>query len=131
MLFSATISSSVAKLAKLSLDKPLQVKVDPIFNVAETLQHEFVRLRPSREHEREAVLLSLVTRTFTSKVIVFLASKRHAHRVKVLFGLFGLKAAELHGNLTQQQRLQVCAPHHDCVKGARVCPCVGLCDSST
>ena len=106
MLFSATISSSVAKLAKLSLSKPLQVKVDPLFNVADSLQQEFVRLRPSKEHEREAVLLSLVTRTFTSRAIVFLASKKLAHRVKVLFGLFGLKAAELHGNLTQQQRLQ-------------------------
>ena len=106
MLFSATISSSVAKLAKLSLDKPIQVKVDPIFNVADNLQQEFVRLRPAREFEREAVLLSLVTRTFTSRTIVFLASKKHAHRMHILFGLFGLRAAELHGNLTQQQRLQ-------------------------
>ena len=106
LLFSATISSSVASLAKLSLDAPVQVKVDPTFNVAETLQQEFVRLKPSKEHEREAVLLSLCSRTFTSKVIIFLSSKVHAHRVKILFGLFGLVAAELHGNLTQTQRLQ-------------------------
>ena len=106
MLFSATITSNVAKLAALSLDKPLQIKVDALLNVADNLSQEFVRLRPSKEHEREAVLLSLVTRTFTSRTIVFLASKKHAHRVHVLFGLFGLKAAELHGNLTQVQRLQ-------------------------
>lgn len=74
--------------------------------MAESLQQEFVRLRPNKEHEREAVLLSLCTRTFTSRTIIFLASKVHAHRVKVLFGLFGLVAAELHGNLTQTQRLQ-------------------------
>jgi hypothetical protein len=55
LLFSATITSNVAKLATLSLEKPLQVKVDPIFNVADSLQQEFVRLRPSKEHEREAV----------------------------------------------------------------------------
>ena len=52
MLFSATITSDVASLAKLSLEAPLQVKVDPLFNVAQTLQQEFVRLRPAREHER-------------------------------------------------------------------------------
>ena len=106
LLFSATITSSVASLAKLSLHKPMQVKVDPIFNVAETLQQEFVRLRPNNEHEREGVLLALVTRVFTSRTIIFVASKKYAHRAKVLFDLFGLNAAELHGNLTQQQRLQ-------------------------
>jgi ATP-dependent RNA helicase DDX27 len=106
MLFSATISSAVLSLAKLSLDAPLQLKVDPTFNVAETLQQEFVRLRPQKEHEREAVLLALASRTFTSHTIIFLPTKVIAHRLKVLFGLFGLRAAELHGNLTQTQRLQ-------------------------
>ena len=106
MLFSATITASVATLANLSLNAPLQVKVDPLFNVATKLRQEFVRLRPSKEHEREAVLLSLVTRTFLKRAIIFLSSKKHAHRIKIIFGLLGLRAAELHGNLTQLQRLQ-------------------------
>ena len=33
--------------------------------------------------------------------------KVEAHRLKILFGLSGLKAAELHGNLTQAMRLDV------------------------
>ena len=33
--------------------------------------------------------------------------KVEAHRLKILFGLSGLKTAELHGNLTQAQRLDV------------------------
>ena len=106
LLFSATISSDVAKLAGLALDKPLQIKVDPTFSPAQTLQQEFVRLKPSKEHEREATLLSLATRTFRTRTIVFLGSKAQAHRTKVLFGLAGLRAAELHGNLTQLQRLE-------------------------
>lgn len=36
-------------------------------------------------------------------------TKQAAHRLKILFGLAGLKAAELHGNLTQVQRLDVCS----------------------
>lgn len=32
-------------------------------------------------------------------------TKQDAHRLKILFGLAGFKAAELHGNLTQAQRL--------------------------
>jgi hypothetical protein len=34
-------------------------------------------------------------------------TKHSAHRLKIMFGLSGMKAAELHGNLTQAQRLEV------------------------
>ncbi|KAK7859215.1 dead-box atp-dependent rna helicase 28 [Quercus suber] len=54
---------------------------------------------------QEAVLLALCSKTFTSKVIIFSGTKQAAHRLKILFGLAGLKATELHGNLTQIQRL--------------------------
>lgn len=113
LLFSATISSEVASVANVALNRPLQVKIDTLNNVADTLQQEFVRLRPQKEHEREAILLSLVSRTYLQRVIVFLSSKVHAHRIKILFGLSGLTAAELHGNLTQQQRLQAVEDFRD------------------
>lgn len=38
-------------------------------------------------------------------------TKEAAHRFKILFGLAGFKAAELHGNLTQIQRLDVSNLH--------------------
>ena len=47
-----------------------------------------------------------MSRTFKERAIVFFAAKKSCHRAKILFGLAGLPAAELHGNLTQQQRLQ-------------------------
>lgn len=106
MFFSATISENVAALANMSLNSPVQVKVDRLYSNSTRLQQEFVRLKPKHEHEREATLLSLVSRTFKERVIVFFASKKNCHRAKILFGLAGLPAAELHGNLTQQQRLQ-------------------------
>jgi len=52
---------------------------------------------------REALLLALCKRTFTDHTLVFCGTKAQAHRLHILFGLFGLKAAELHGNLTQLQ----------------------------
>lgn len=50
-------------------------------------------------------MLALCTRTFKEKVIIFIGMKVEAHRLKILFGLAGLKAAELLGNLTQAMRL--------------------------
>eukprot|EP00611_Tribonema_gayanum_P019524 TRINITY_DN3398_c0_g1_i1.p1 TRINITY_DN3398_c0_g1~~TRINITY_DN3398_c0_g1_i1.p1 ORF type:complete len:426 (-),score=147.73 TRINITY_DN3398_c0_g1_i1:22-1248(-) len=56
--------------------------------------------------DREAILLSLLSRTFTEKTIVFYDTKAQAHRALLVLGLAGLKAAELHGNLTMTQRLE-------------------------
>ena len=76
LLFSATISEEVAALAGISLNKPVQLRVDPLFNVNTQLTQEFVRLKAHKEHEREATLLSLAARTFTSRAIIFVASRR-------------------------------------------------------
>ncbi|KAG9146526.1 hypothetical protein Leryth_022588 [Lithospermum erythrorhizon] len=105
MLFSATMTEQVDDLIKLSLNKPVRLSADPSTKRPATLTEEVVRIRRMREGNDEAVLLALCTKTFTSKVIIFSGMKQEAHRLKILFGLAGLKAAELHGNLTQAQRL--------------------------
>ncbi|PKI66360.1 hypothetical protein CRG98_013162 [Punica granatum] len=105
MLFSATMTEEVDELIKLSLTKPLRLSADPSSKRPATLTEEVVRIRRMRETNQEAVLLALCSKTFTSKVIIFSGTKQAAHRLKILFGLAGFKAAELHGNLTQAQRL--------------------------
>jgi len=106
LLFSATLNNEVLKLVDLSLNNPKRVSIDPVDAVVSTLSQEFVRLRNEREHDREAIVLALCKRSFLSKVIVFCPSKFDAHRMMIIFGLTGLRAAELHGNLTQTQRLE-------------------------
>ncbi|XP_061355332.1 DEAD-box ATP-dependent RNA helicase 28 [Gastrolobium bilobum] len=106
MLFSATMTEEVDELIKLSLSKPLRLSADPSTKRPATLTEEVVRIRRMREVNQEAVLLAMCTKTFTSKVIIFSGTKQAAHRLKIMFGLAGLKAAELHGNLTQAQRLE-------------------------
>ncbi|XVF63671.1 hypothetical protein PTKIN_Ptkin09bG0105200 [Pterospermum kingtungense] len=105
MLFSATMTEEVDELVKLSLSRPLRLSADPSAKRPSTLTEEVVRIRRMREVNQEAVLLSLCSKTFTSKVIIFSGTKQAAHRLKILFQLAGLKAAELHGDLTQVQRL--------------------------
>ncbi|KAL5177924.1 DEAD-box ATP-dependent RNA helicase 28 [Glycine soja] len=106
MLFSATMTEEVDELIKLSLSKPLRLSADPSTKRPATLTEEVVRIRRMREVNQEAVLLAMCSKTFTSKVIIFSGTKQAAHRLKIIFGLAGLKAAELHGNLTQAQRLE-------------------------
>ncbi|CAN8073336.1 unnamed protein product [Agarophyton chilense] len=105
LLFSATMNTQLNALIKLSLRNPINLNIDPMFNVAETLSQEFVKLRPTFEGNKNALLFSLVTRTFKTRTIVFFRHKVTAHHFKILFGLSKLKSAELHGNLSQAQRL--------------------------
>ncbi|GAB2219154.1 hypothetical protein Droror1_Dr00006784 [Drosera rotundifolia] len=105
MLFSATMTEDVQELVKLSMTKPLRLSADPSAKRPASLTEEVIRIRRMREAHQEAILLSICSRTFISKVIIFSGTKQAAHRLKILFGLVGLKAAELHGNLTQAQRL--------------------------
>uniref|UniRef100_A0A804MPS8 DEAD-box ATP-dependent RNA helicase 28 n=1 Tax=Zea mays TaxID=4577 RepID=A0A804MPS8_MAIZE len=106
MLFSATMTEEIDELVKLSLNKPVRLEADPSLKRPATLTEEVVRIRRARESNQEAVLLALCLKTFKRSVIIFSGTKQSAHRLKIIFGLSGMKAAELHGNLTQAQRLE-------------------------
>ena len=103
MLFSATMTDSIDDLIKMSLNKPMRLFVDPNKTTSKTLIQEFVRVR--KEEERTTALLALCTRTFKTKSIIFVRSKKLAHQLHIVFQLFNLSAAELHGDLSQEQRL--------------------------
>jgi ATP-dependent RNA helicase DDX27 len=103
MLFSATMTSSVDKLIRVGLNRPVRLMVDAQRSTVTTLVQEFVRLRPGREDKRMGYLLYLCQKVFHNKVIVFFRQKKEAHRARVIFGLSGMKAAELHGSLSQEQ----------------------------
>ncbi|GLU04591.1 hypothetical protein SLE2022_217290 [Rubroshorea leprosula] len=79
LLFSATMSEEVDELVKLSLNRPIRVSADPSAKRPSTLTEELVRVHGMREVNQEAVLLSLCSKTFTSKVIIFRGTKQTAH----------------------------------------------------
>ncbi|XP_049517563.1 LOW QUALITY PROTEIN: probable ATP-dependent RNA helicase DDX27 [Dermacentor silvarum] len=106
MLFSATMTEEVKDLAAVSLQKPVKLFLNNNQTVALNLRQEFIRIRPQREGDREAVLAALVCRTFHDHTIVFVQTKKLAHRLRVLLGLLGARVDELHGNLNQAQRLE-------------------------
>lgn len=106
ILFSATMTEEVKDLAAVSLNKPVKVFVDSNQEVAFNLRQEFIRIRKEREGDREAILAALICRTFHDHAMVFVQTKKQAHRLHILLGLLGIKVGELHGNLTQPQRLE-------------------------
>ncbi|KAF8327913.1 P-loop containing nucleoside triphosphate hydrolase protein [Cantharellus anzutake] len=104
MLFSATMTDSIDDLVRLSLNRPVRLFVDPKKSLAQGLIQEFVRVK--REAEREAILLVICLRTARRRTIVFFRSKKLCHQMKIVFGLLGLSAEELHGDLSQEKRLE-------------------------
>lgn len=50
------------------------------------------------------LLAALLMRTFTDHVMLFTQTKKQAHRMHILWG-YGCRG-ELHGNLSQTQRLE-------------------------
>jgi len=106
LLFSATMTDQVEQLATVSLNKPVKVFVDSNKVVAWNLRQEFVRVRQGKEEDREALVAALVCRTFRDHAMVFIQTKAQCHRLHIVLGLLGVRVGELHGNMSQPQRLE-------------------------
>lgn len=110
LLFSATMNNSVQDLVKLSLKKPVRLMLNPPKQAAKGLVQEFVRIRKQHDGNRPAILVSLLRKLLAGqnsmkRVIVFVSQKRLAHKLRVISGLMGIRVGELHGSLTQDQRI--------------------------
>lgn len=107
MLFSATMNTKIQDLIQLSLNRPVRIMIDPPKAAALRLVQEFVRIR-KKDNMKPALLfhlLKLVDPLQQSRIVVFVSRKETAHRLRIILGLLGMKVAELHGSLLQEQRL--------------------------
>ncbi|CCH43143.1 ATP-dependent RNA helicase [Wickerhamomyces ciferrii] len=106
LLFSATMNSKIKSLIQLSLKKPVRIMIDPPKQAATGLVQEFVRIR-KRDHLKPSILFNILKKfTKDQRIVIFVARKEQAHKLRIILGLLGLKVSELHGSLTQEQRLQ-------------------------
>ncbi|KAK7076091.1 putative ATP-dependent RNA helicase ddx27, partial [Halocaridina rubra] len=105
MLFSATMTDKVQRLALVSLKNPVKVFVNSNTTVAKNLRQEFIRLRVNQENSRTAVLAHLVTRDFSRNCMVFVPRKYLCHYFVIMLRFLGIEAGELHSDLKQAERL--------------------------
>lgn len=101
MMFSATISKSVANLASTLLNEPQQLELAPADLMLENINHSM--FYANKNHKNE-LLLDLLTNPTLVSVLVFTRTKRGANDLAKFLGEYGLKVDAIHGNKTQGKR---------------------------
>jgi ATP-dependent RNA helicase RhlE len=100
LLFSATMPSSISKLAQEILADPVTVQTAATAPPA-TVSHALYRV----DHDRKtALLLKILQTTETESVLVFTRTKHRAKRLGQVLEKAGYSAASLQGNLSQNRR---------------------------
>lgn len=102
LLFSATMTSKVAKLQKASLVNPVKIEVSNKFQTPKTLVQQYL-LVPSKY--KDCYLAYILDEFKGQSSIVFVATCNNALRTTLMLRNLGFQAVCLHGKLTQPKRL--------------------------
>ncbi len=106
LLFSATFSDDIRRLAAGLLDRPAEVDVAPR-NTAASLVRQLVH-PVDRERKRE-LLSALVRGGRVDQALVFTRTKHGANRLAEQLARDGIATAAIHGNKAQSQRVRALA----------------------
>eukprot|EP00698_Gefionella_okellyi_P002879 TRINITY_DN12744_c0_g1_i1.p1 TRINITY_DN12744_c0_g1~~TRINITY_DN12744_c0_g1_i1.p1 ORF type:complete len:462 (+),score=91.02 TRINITY_DN12744_c0_g1_i1:58-1386(+) len=101
-LFSATMTTKVAKLQRASLTKPVTVEVSTKYATVDTLIQQYVFV-PAKY--KDCYLTFILNELAGSTVIVFVHTCNSAHRLALMLRTLGFKAVPLHGQMPQAKRL--------------------------
>ena len=101
LLFSATLSAEVARLAADFTREPQHVDVSPRETVATTVRHH---IHAAAEEAKSRLLSHVLTETPARQALVFCKTKRRSNRVGEHLNRSGIKAAVIHGNKSQNAR---------------------------
>jgi ATP-dependent RNA helicase RhlE len=103
LLFSATFSPEIRRLAQSYLQDPITVEVAQRNATASTVEQHFFSV--TDDDKRKAVR-QLVARRELSQALIFVNSKLGAARLARAFERDGLKTTALHGDKSQDERLK-------------------------
>ncbi|MCB1981299.1 MAG: DEAD/DEAH box helicase, partial [Rhodoferax sp.] len=106
LLFSATFSPEIKRLASSYLQDPLTVEVARPNATASTVEQHFYRVE---DDDKRRAVRQLLRQRDLAQAIVFVNSKLGAARLARSFDRDGLKTQALHGDKSQDERLKALA----------------------
>ena len=101
LLFSATFSPDIRRLASGMLTQPLEIDVAPRNSAAETVAQRVYRLEKA---DKRRVLSRLIREGDWQQVLVFTRTKHGANNLSRQLDKDGLTSAAIHGNKSQSAR---------------------------
>lgn len=103
LLFSATFSDEIKKLADKMLRAPMLIEVARRNTVSETITH---RVHPVAAEAKRALLVKLLKSADFNQVLVFTRTKIETNRLARELERAGIAADSIHGDKSQQDRLK-------------------------
>jgi ATP-dependent RNA helicase RhlE len=106
LMFSATFSDDIRKLAKGIVNNPVEISVSPRDTTVKTVKHWIC---PVDKKQKSALLTTLIRDNDWDQVLVFTRTKHGANRLTRQLEERGIKAAAIHGNKSQGARTRALA----------------------
>ncbi len=103
LLFSATFSDEIKRLADSMLKSPVLIEVARRNQVSETITH---RVHPVSEYAKRSLLIRLLKSGEISQAIVFVRTKQGCSRLARELQRAGVHAEAIHGDKSQLERLK-------------------------
>lgn len=101
-LFSATMTTKVAKLQRASLVNPVKLEVSSKYSTVDSLLQYYLFFPFA---QKDAFLVYLINELSGHSCIIFVRTVHDAHRIAIILRLLGFSAIPLHGQLSQSNRL--------------------------
>lgn len=101
LLFSATFSNEIKKLANDLLDNPKMIQAARVNSTVEIISQV---IHPVDSKNKRALLSFLISSKAWKQVLVFTRTKHGANRLATQLGTDGITAAAIHGNKSQGAR---------------------------
>jgi ATP-dependent RNA helicase RhlE len=106
LLFSATFSDDIRKLAKGLVSDPLEVSVSPANTTAERVEQ---LIYPVDKNRKAALVTKLINDNNWQQVLIFTKTKHMANKLSLHLDTAGIKSAPIHGNKSQNARTKALA----------------------
>lgn len=106
LLFSATFSNEICKLAKEFLKNPVEISVAPRNITAISVAQ---KIHPVDKGRKAELLSHLIRKDDWDQALIFSRTKHGANRLVKLLAVDGIDAIAIHGNKSQSQRTKALA----------------------